>query len=335
MASSKATDAVEAVKALKRSIVEMNPRDLALLETNARFMRHEQFQQLVANVRKDGGLTSVPLVAIMDDGRYEVLSGNHRVQAAVEVGLESIHVMTIDEPLTHEQRVALQLSHNAIVGEDDPATLKALYEQLDSIDWRDYAGLDDKTLNLLDSVQPASMGEANLEFQSLSIIFLPEELEHLEAAVKTAMAISRSSDSTWIARYSAHQRLLDALADVGKSYDVMNVATGLDLILDVFDRHKDEIVEGWWAGPDNPLRHTKWVPMSPVVGLNAPAEELSLIRRAIEKARGGDTGMQSWQALHRIAERYLGRGEDAQPAAPAETPQSQGPTFSDQEMPSS
>ncbi|MGN5379054.1 hypothetical protein ACQ4WX_22040 [Streptomyces lasalocidi] len=46
----------------KPRIVEGDPRGLTLLDVNARFMRHEQFHRLVANIREDGHLTSTPLV---------------------------------------------------------------------------------------------------------------------------------------------------------------------------------------------------------------------------------------------------------------------------------
>ena len=71
-------------------IIEIDPRELKLLKMNARFMRHEEFQRLVANVKKDGQLTSAPFAALDPaDGKYEVLSGNHRVQAAVSATARS------------------------------------------------------------------------------------------------------------------------------------------------------------------------------------------------------------------------------------------------------
>jgi hypothetical protein len=292
------------IAGLDTRIIRINPRELKILDVNARFMRHEQFQQLVDNVKRDGRLTSVPLVAMTEEGRYEVLSGNHRTQAAVEVGLTEIDVMAIDEILSPQRRVAIQLSHNAIAGEDDPAILKDLYDQLDEIDWRDYAALDDKTLDLLDQVQPASMSEANLEFQTLTIVFLPDELQKLEDTVKDAMALT-TADSTWVARYAAHARVLDALAEVSEAYNVKNVATVLDLILDVFDRHKTEIVEGWWDAEKQTAKHSNWVPLSSILGLNAPAGAAATIKKAVDKVRAGDTSMPGWQAIERLAAKEI------------------------------
>ncbi|MDF3142048.1 MULTISPECIES: hypothetical protein [unclassified Streptomyces] len=44
------------------------------------------------------------------------------------------------------------LSRNAIAGKDDPAILKELYDELESVEWRQYTGLDDKALDLLKKV---------------------------------------------------------------------------------------------------------------------------------------------------------------------------------------
>lgn len=283
----------------------IDPRELVLLEQNARFMRHEQFARLVENVKRDKALTSVPLAALMDDGRYEVLSGNHRTAAAIEAGLTEISVMFIDEVLPEQQRRAIQLAHNAIAGEDDPAILQAIYEDLDDIDWREYSGLDDKALGLLKDVQIGSLSEVNLEFQLLSITFLPEELERVKGVIEYAMAAAKTANAAWIARYSQHERLLSAFADVSKSYDVSNVATALDVILDVFEANIGDITDGWWDELEEKLRHTKHVPLGPVTGLYAPAEDAAIVRKAIEKARAGDSSYGAAKALADVCRAYL------------------------------
>nr|MDQ2960537.1 hypothetical protein [Candidatus Dormibacteraeota bacterium] len=138
---------------IKLRIAEVDPRQLTLLEENARFLRHETFQRLVENMRRDGACTSTPLTWNPEDDVWIVLSGNHRVSAAVEADLATIFTLQIVSETTPDQRLALQLSHNAIDGEDDPATLKHLYDQIADVDWKVYAGLDDKTLGMLDTVK--------------------------------------------------------------------------------------------------------------------------------------------------------------------------------------
>ena len=149
---------------MQTRIIQVDPKRLKLLETNARYMRHEQYNRLVENVKRDGRLTSIPFAALWryytqedplpmdEDGGlvWEVLSGNHRVMAAIDAGLTEIDCMVTEDPLPKPQRVAIQLSHNAIAGEDDPAILKQLYQEIGEVDLKLYAGLDDKMLALLD-----------------------------------------------------------------------------------------------------------------------------------------------------------------------------------------
>jgi hypothetical protein len=114
-------------------MVQGDPRTLTLLGVNARFPPHEQFRQLVANIECDGHPTSTPLVwNDRESGRLVVLSGNHRTLAAIEAGQQTIWWTQIDEALPRQRQIALQLSRNAIAGQDDPAILKELYDELEN-----------------------------------------------------------------------------------------------------------------------------------------------------------------------------------------------------------
>jgi hypothetical protein len=285
-------------------IINVDPRELKLLEQNARYMRHEQFAQLVNNVKNDGKLTSVPF-ACKEGDKYLVLSGNHRVAASIEAGLEEIAVMVTDDEISHSQKIAIQLSHNAIAGEDDPAVLKALYEQMDDIDWRIYSGLDDKTLDLLEQIQVGSIGEANLTFQTLTIVFLPSELEEARASIEEAMTLSKGADERWVARFEEHDKMLDALHVTGTSHNVSNVATGLAIILEIFNRHKTDLVEGWYDEAKQEPRHGKWIPLETITGATAPPASAAVIKQAIDKLAGNHQISNGWQALELICADYL------------------------------
>ena len=47
----------------------VTPGELKLLEKNARYMKAEQFQSLVENIKKDGNLSSLPLCYREKDGK--------------------------------------------------------------------------------------------------------------------------------------------------------------------------------------------------------------------------------------------------------------------------
>ena len=123
----------------------MTPGDLRLLDKNARYMKAEQFQSLVENVKKDGNLSSLPLCYREEGGKLLVLSGNHRVMAARQAGLEQILVMVVADEKTEDEKLGIQLSHNAICGQDDLVILKELWESIRNVQARLYAGLDSDT----------------------------------------------------------------------------------------------------------------------------------------------------------------------------------------------
>ncbi|MBC9717866.1 ParB N-terminal domain-containing protein [Streptomyces sp. TRM66268-LWL] len=289
-------------------MVEGDPRELTLLDVNARFMRHEQFQRLVANIREDGSLTSTPLVwNDADSGRRIVLSGNHRTKAAIEAGLDRIWWMEIAEPLPRQRQIALQLSHNAITGEDDPATLKALYDELEDVSLRLYSGLDDKTLELLEDVSVPSLAEANLDFATVQIVFLPEEKaaaeQALEAARKTA-----SADARWLARIEQYEGVLDTLDSVKGAHNIGNVAAAFAILLAVVERHLGELAEGWYD-PDEQLAARKGsAPIETVLATRTmPADAAAVVQRAIDRMeRDGEIEAgQRWHALELWAADYL------------------------------
>lgn len=309
-------------------IIRVDPRKLTRLERNARFMRHETYQQLVNNVRRDGELESVPLAAwvnpevgdLPDDaeGKWIVLSGNHRTMAAIDAGLEFIDLKVHDRHITRDEFIAKQLSHNAITGEDDPATLKQLYEEIDNIDWRLYAGLDDKTLELLEDVQIGSLSEANLSFQSVNIVFLPNEVEAARTAWEDAKR-ALAGDETWMARMRDYDAFLDALEVAGGAHNVTNVATELLLVLSIFKRHVADLQEGWVdEEAEGGTRHPNNIPLPAVFGtMKVPGRVAEKLRRAMARwqqdAPRTEEGERppAWHALEAWADEQLAQSASA------------------------
>ncbi|WP_406303751.1 ParB N-terminal domain-containing protein [Streptomyces sp. NBC_00885] len=285
-------------------MVEGDPRTLTLLDVNARFLPHEQFRRLVANIKRDGHLTSTPLVwNDTESGRRIVLSGNHRTLAAIEAGLSTIWWMQIDELLPRQRQIALQLSHNAIVGQDDPAILKELYDELESVEWRQYTGLDDKTLELLEKVDVSSLGEANLDFASVQLMFLPDELERAEAAFDAARATG-SADQRWVAALEQYEPVLDALETSRAAYKIGNSATALGVILAVFERHLGELAEGWFDAASGEAHRKGTAPLETVFGVReVPVETAAAVRAAIDRLvkDGSVPEAEPWRALDVLA----------------------------------
>ena len=71
--------------------------DCVPLEKNAHYMEKSTLDRLTANVAEDGFLSQLPFAMKRDDGKYLILSGNHRLKAAIKAKLEYILILYIEE----------------------------------------------------------------------------------------------------------------------------------------------------------------------------------------------------------------------------------------------
>ena len=226
-----------AASSLRIATVALDQCDL--VDRNARFMKAEQYRRLVDNIRRDGCLTSVPF-AVRQGDRYTILSGNHRVRAARDAGLKEIIVLYSEQEMSHQQQVAVQLSHNAIVGQDDLAILRELYDEINDVALKEYSGLDDVVLGQMNPPELDPLSESQLEYRIVSIAFLPDEVERAEQLFDKVMK-ECLGEATWVNRRGEYDRLLDALTVAKERAGVKNTATAFSLLLDVAERHLDEI----------------------------------------------------------------------------------------------
>ena len=306
---------------IQTRLIKIDPRKVKLLDLNARYMRHEVFQRLVDNVKQDGALTSVAFgwqlhddntqdPILTEDGEviWEVLSGNHRVKAAVEAELDEIDFMITDQYLAPSQRRAIQLSHNAIAGEDDPAMLRTIYTKIDDVGLRLYAGLDDKMLELLDEVNIETLTEANLAFQTITMTFLPQEIAQVNTLWDDIRKAVAGSKGMWLARWAEYDAALDALEDASMAYGIKNTATALMIVLDIFNRHIEDLQDGYLDPEGEAVTKSRRVPLASIIGDHAvPASTASALKKAFDKMIGGgeiEAGDQH-KALEMWARAYL------------------------------
>lgn len=287
-------------------IATVDVKNLEFLEKNARYMTAEMFHNLVDNVKKDGGLSSMPLCWKHGD-KYRILSGNHRCAAAIEAGLQEVTVLYIDKELSKQEQIAIQISHNAIDGKDDLVVLKELWDELEDVNLKYYAGLDDKTLEEMEKVSMAALADVKLDFHSTTFLFLPDELEKFDKIIKQVERYTASSDSVYLNHLNDFKRLLKAQNKMQASFNVKNSATSLMLILDLFNRHQEDLSKGY-IDDNGELIHNNKVPLSSVFGDDYVSAEIALLlKKALEKAIGkGDIQSKSkMDFLRQMSEKYL------------------------------
>lgn len=211
---------------LKTKVHRVKLRDLKLLEKNARFMKEAQYRQLVDNLKRDGALTSAPTVY-----KGEVLSGNHRVMAAIEAGIEEADVIEIVSTLTKAQRVAIQLSHNSIVGEDDPNVLLDLYSHLD-LSFKTYSGLTDDYFKGLDELDTSGLAVGSPGYEELIFLFLPEERDVFEKLLEKVEKVKKKPRRL-VAHYKDFEAIFDAVIAVKTKHNIHNAAVALRMMAEL------------------------------------------------------------------------------------------------------
>ena len=288
---------------METKVIKVNPREIKLLEVNARFMKADEFQKLVENVKRDGCLTQLPFCVYNDEWELEVLSGNHRVQAAIAAGLEEIDVQITEEPLTKDQRIGIQLSHNAISGKDDMAILKQLYESIDDVNMKRYSGLDDETLKLLDNISTQSMSYSGLQYQVLSIMFLPSEIEDIKKVMSDVMKEVRQNEAL-IASMHEYDKYLDTLTEVSKGARIKNTAVGFMAMLEIVKNHMEELKSIWI----DDAKDKEYVPISTIIGRSdIKAKDGRVFDKAVQLLldKGEIKKTDKEDALIVLAEKYL------------------------------
>jgi len=290
----------------KVAIVDID--DLILLDKNARYMTHETFANLVENIKKDGGLTSTPF-CLKEGSKYKVLSGNHRVKGQRAAGKKKIFILYTDKELSRQEQIAIQLSHNAITGQDDPVILKELWEEIEDVSLKYYSGLDDKVLDELKKVTLEPLSEVRLDFNTITFVMLPEEVERLDKVLQSALETIATRD-IYLGRTKDYDRALDALAKTQSAFNIRNSATSLMLILDVFERNQVDLAEGWVGVEGN---EKNWVPLASIIGTDkVPVGAAKVIKKAVDRmVRKGDvTKNNLWQILEYLCAEYLSGGDD-------------------------
>ncbi|MGB3833781.1 MAG: ParB/RepB/Spo0J family partition protein [Mesorhizobium sp.] len=226
-------------KALEIEARRVDPKTLRRREKNAHYMPPAMFKRLVENVRIDGKLTTTVLVCQDKDGSLEILSGHHRTAAAIEADLSEIDCLVITTPLSEKRKVAIQLSHNSINGEDDQSLLADLYASLD-IDAKKFSGLDDSILDVGKGITAAALGGANIKYDELLFSFLPEERIAFEAEIEKLSKRSKKL-IIHVSPHAVFDDFLDAIIRTKHQLNIVNSGIALATMAALAQERLDQL----------------------------------------------------------------------------------------------
>lgn len=208
---------------LKTEIREVNPKDLVLLKKNARYMPAEKFNLLVKNIKKDNCLSSTPL-CYEENGRYTVLSGNHRTMASIEAGLKKIQIMVILNKLSKDELRAIQLSHNSLNGLDNTQILKEIWEEIRNLEDLDYTGISKEDLEKYETPTVTPI-DAQMDFEQITLLFLGNETDKVKEIAERCRQKAILSDNNLLETIESYEAVREATQAVCSKEKIHNYAT--------------------------------------------------------------------------------------------------------------
>jgi hypothetical protein len=206
---------------LKTIIEDRELAKLAPLKKNAHYMDKKKFALLVENIKADGCLTSLPVV-YDGDIRGEILSGNHRVKAAIQAGITSAKCVVVKSKLTGDQKTGLQLSHNSIVGKDDQNILRDLYDSIADVDLKIYSGLCDDDF-LIDEMELKPLSFENQKTYNVTMFFLASELDVFNENIKEIAKIAKKND-VLAADYRDFNLFFETVLKIKSKFNIINTS---------------------------------------------------------------------------------------------------------------
>lgn len=120
---------------MSMKLKQLNPMHLLSNAWNPNEVDPVNFDKLKTSIEKDGFARPIIARSIDTDGEvsYEIIGGEHRAAAAVDLGLETVPVIDLGF-ITDEQAKRFTIIDNTRYGEDDNSKLSQLLSEIGSVE---------------------------------------------------------------------------------------------------------------------------------------------------------------------------------------------------------
>jgi hypothetical protein len=288
---------VEVVADLGNGIVVAKV-DVALIreqDKNARVMKPEMARQLMENIKKRGGLESLPFCVLTD--KIEVISGHHRLTAAKEAGLKFIYVLLDVSGLNRSQIAAKQIAHNSLNGFDDQSMLKEIARLITDVDdmIESYIGKDILGEPMAEMEKLLST-IVDYDWKEIQFVFLPHQVKKIEQLVELC---ANKKEYMGVAHIDQYEKLIDTLQKYQSFSNVKNIGAAVYYMI---EHATTQMEDAGFNGEE------QWVTLTSLFGSGAvPIETSQIVREAIDKMKkeGIITDKEKRNALEIMAANYL------------------------------
>lgn len=214
--------------------------DCVPLEKNAHYMEKQTLDRLTANVAEDGFLSQLPFAMKRNDGKYLILSGNHRLKASIKAKLEYILILYIDE-VDKDRQIAYALSHNSLVGKDDVQMLKEIYSEMRSIEAREYSGLNGIKFLDTDKIPTVSINDGDIELTEMKFLFTESRSNNVRN-VLAELERQELSDNCSIV-VGSYEAFIKVATEVKKKYGIKSNTVAFARMVDICKIYLNELKE--------------------------------------------------------------------------------------------
>jgi len=205
--------------------------DCLSLQKNAHFMDKGTLDKLVDNVSNDGFLSQLPFGMKQNaDGKYLILSGNHRLKASIKAHLEYILILYIDE-VDKDTQLAYQLSHNALVGKDDVQMLQDIYAEMKTIESKEFSGLNGLQFVDIEKLQIASIGDADIELTEMKFLFIENKTNDVKRVLAELESQKLGENCNIVV--GSFEEFIKTMTEVKKAYNIKSNTVAFGRMIDI------------------------------------------------------------------------------------------------------
>lgn len=200
---------------------------------NANRMTDEEQTRLTKNIKMSGLSSVITCFRRTDDGKYVIISGHHRYRSCVSLGYKELGVLYADEQdLSSDEILAIQTSHNSLHGTDDKNILKKLFEQIQSIDFKEFAYIDIDEIGSID-ISSASF-TPEMEEYTVSVVLYRNDMSRLKDLLGLLDEATSKSDLVILADGgNTEDLMLEVMKKVKDKFDIRSSSTAFCKILEL------------------------------------------------------------------------------------------------------
>lgn len=223
----------------KWKLAEVAIEKLQESELNANVMTDAYFNRLVENIKISGGLSSA-IGCVKKGDVYQIFSGHHRYRAAVQLRYKTVPVIYAEEEdMTNDELIALQTSHNSLHGEDDKGILRRLFEQIQSIEFKEFANID---INEITPIAVDNIGfGVEQEQYSVSLVFYKKEKALLEELLGIVAEQTTTHDMVILADANDNEEFyLQLMKAIERKYQIKSTSTRFQKLLELAKKALDD-----------------------------------------------------------------------------------------------